>query len=127
MEQPTIIDHKKMAEHFYENLKFPNCIGAIDGKHIRIKCPQQSGSLYFNYKHFFSIVLQGVSDACHRFICIEVGVLGKQCDGGIYESSNLCTLIESNNFNIPEPMFLPNTTVKAPFVMVGNEAYPLKT
>lgn len=45
---PKEIDWKKHAQNFFEKWNFPNAIGAIDGKHIRIQCPSNSGSLYFN-------------------------------------------------------------------------------
>lgn len=50
---PRQIDLKKKAEEFCYKWNFPNCILGIDGKHIRIWCPQNSRSLYYNYKDFF--------------------------------------------------------------------------
>jgi hypothetical protein len=52
--QLTEEEWKKKGEEFYSLWQFPNCIGAIDGKHIEIQAPHNSGSLFFNYKrHFF--------------------------------------------------------------------------
>lgn len=114
-----------IADDMYVKTNFPNCIGSIDGKHIRTKCPKNSGSDYFNYKNFYSIVLQAVANSDCKFIAIDVGCKGRQSDGGVFRSSKLYELLETNRLNVPQPRELPNSLVKAPFVLVGDEAYPL--
>jgi hypothetical protein len=113
------------SNEFYQRWNFPNCIGSIDGKHIRLKCPPNSGSMYYNYKQYYSIVLQALAGARYRFIAIDVGAYGKQSDGGIFRRSSLYQLLNGNNFNIPDDKELPLTDVKLPFVILGDEAYPL--
>jgi len=49
MPEPKQEDWLKIADTFLNVTNFPNCIGAIDGKHIRIVKPAHSGSLYYNY------------------------------------------------------------------------------
>jgi len=56
-------DWIRTANEFYERTNFPNCIGAVDGKHIRIRKPNESGSQFLNYEKFFSTVLMAVTDA----------------------------------------------------------------
>ncbi len=123
---PTEAMFSSIADQFFRKWKFPNCIGAIDGKHVRIKCPHHSRSFYFNYKNYFSIVLQGLVDADYKFISIEVGSYGKQSDGGIFSTSSLHLNIENGILHIPPPKNLPNTDITAPHVFVGDTAYPLK-
>lgn len=64
---PTKEIWESIASGFEENANFPHCIGAVDRKHCRIVCPADSGSTYFNYKDFFSIVLMAVADSKYRF------------------------------------------------------------
>lgn len=67
MPAPFERDFQRIADEFWNKWNFPNCSGAIDGKHIRIKAPGKSGSLFFNYKEFFSIVLLAIVDANYKF------------------------------------------------------------
>jgi hypothetical protein len=54
---------KEIAKEFQRIWNMPLCVGSIDGKHIRIIAPENYGSLYYNYKNYFSLVLLGVYDA----------------------------------------------------------------
>ncbi|KAK8761308.1 hypothetical protein V5799_027424 [Amblyomma americanum] len=54
---------EEVARGFKEKCNFPNCVGAVDGKHIQIQAPPHSGSLYYNYKGTYSIVLLAVADS----------------------------------------------------------------
>ncbi|CAH1993856.1 unnamed protein product [Acanthoscelides obtectus] len=126
MPYPTVERHLSIANDFFLKWNFPNCIGCIDGEHIRIRCPPNSGSMFWNYKHFYSIVLQAVSDANGRFLYIDVGSYGKQSDGGIFSASSLMYHLENASFNVPHKRKIPGTDVLAPLVLLGDEAYPLK-
>lgn len=79
---PTIETHKRCIDDFFGRWNFPNCCGAIDGKHVRIKCPDRAGSAYFNYKNFNSMVLLAIVNANYQFIAVDVGSYGREGDAG---------------------------------------------
>ena len=85
---------KSIAKEFTEKWHFNNW--AMDGKHVLINPPANSGSYYFNYKHSFSIV--------HLF----VSSTGRKATE---YSKPHCSTWYTNQF---------------PFVIVADDAFPLK-
>lgn len=79
---PTKDQFISIANSFSNKWNFPHVLGCLDGKHIRIRCPNRSGSLYYNYKDFFSIVLFALVDAKYKFIAVDIGRFGREGDSG---------------------------------------------
>jgi hypothetical protein len=104
---------------------FPHVVGFLDGKHIRIVSPADTGAMFFNYRKYFSVLLQGLVDANYKFIAVDTGGFGKQSDGGTFLASDLFSFIDGKKISFPEPDFLPHSNVTATYVMLGDEAYPL--
>lgn len=84
---PDRSDMEKISEQFKTKTSLPNCVGAMDGKHIRIQCPYNAGSQFYNYKNYHSIVLLATCDANCQFKFIDVGAYGSESDGGIFSRS----------------------------------------
>ena len=69
----TPIQWRPIAEGFMRRWNFPHTLVAIDGKHVAIKKPPRSGTLYYNYKGFFSVILLAMVDHDYKFIWCDVG------------------------------------------------------
>ena len=85
----SINDWKLIAENFEATHNYPHCIGAIDGKHVRMRAPPNYGTYFYNYKGHFSLVLMAIVDANYKFIAVDVGAYGSASDGGIFGYSSM--------------------------------------
>lgn len=50
----------KIADGFDRKCNFPNCLGALNGIHIKIQKPNKSGAKFKNFKKCDSIVLMAI-------------------------------------------------------------------
>lgn len=119
-------DWRQIAYDYYKKWNFPNCLGAMDGKHVAIESPINSGTEFYNYKGFFSIVLFAVVDANYNFIYANIGSQGRISDGGVFSETKFYDLLTEEQMQIPPDTILPNSENSAPFVFVGDDAFPLK-
>lgn len=92
-----------------------------------IRCPLKSGSNYYNYKQFYNIVLFALIGADYKFTYIDCGCNGRVSDGGVFANSTLFQTLESNTLHIPPGKPLPLRNTPVPFVIVGDEAFSLKS
>ena len=124
---PTTVEEWLSVAHNYgEEWNFGLCLGAIDGKHIMIRKPACSGSMYFNYKHFCSVILLAVCDAHYKFLFCDVGSQGRCSDAGVFAESDLNLALQDNIINIPKENKLPGTDIMFPYCFVADEAFPLR-
>ena len=98
----------------------------MDGNHILIKQPRNSGSCFFNYKGSFSIVFLALLDANYSFIYVDVGSNSRVSDGGVLKNSSLARAIGRNMLNLPPDRMIVEGMDSLPYVMVGDDAFPLR-
>lgn len=117
---------EEISQKFYKYANFPHCVGAIDGKHIRIIKPDNSASTYYNYKDFFSFVLMAVVDADYCFVFVDIGAPGSNADSTIFKNTTFWNALNSNSIKLPNEKILPGSTLPpVPYVFVADEAFGL--
>ncbi len=118
---------KKVAQSFQERWNMPHAIGALDGKHVRVKQPKDTGSKYFNYKQFFSLILMALVDSNYQFLWIDVGSPGGCSDAQIFGDCELRDALDEETLPLPDPEPLPGDTEDFPYFILGDDAFPLRS
>ncbi|WKY16282.1 hypothetical protein Q1695_001173 [Nippostrongylus brasiliensis] len=98
---PTASTWAKAVQEFRRQWDYPAAMGALDGKHIACVCPSNTGSAFFNYKGYFSIVLLALVDANYKCIIYDLGASGRSSDAGIFMNSAMKTFLEQHDGDFP--------------------------
>lgn len=102
---------ESIALIFEQRVNFPHCLGAVDGKHIRIINPL--GSMYHNYKCYASVVLMATADS-------------EYCDSHILKKCSLWTSILNNHLELPNEKYLKGrASPKVPYFFIVDEAFAI--
>uniref|UniRef100_G3MT55 DDE Tnp4 domain-containing protein n=1 Tax=Amblyomma maculatum TaxID=34609 RepID=G3MT55_AMBMU len=124
MKVPTGEDWCQIAEAFAEQWQFPNCVGAIGGRHVTIATPSRSSGGYLNHKNTSSVVLLAAVDSSCRYILVDVCTESRPLGSNIFEDSELGKAICSGALGVPTAASLPNTGgTLAPYVFVGDDTF----
>ena len=94
---------------------------------MAIISPPASGSLFYNYKGYYSLVLMALVDANYRFVYVDIGEYGSNSDSNVFQFSKFGQKFMNEKLNIPGNKRLPNYNDEGPMphVIAADEAFPL--
>ena len=113
----------KIVKQFYDCCNFPNAVGAVDGKHTTIQKPAGGRSFYYSCKH----TLLAVAGPNYECLFADVGANGRCSNGGIWGNSSIAKLLDDDKLVVSKLQKAPGSDRVAPFVLLGDDAFGLKT
>jgi len=103
-------------------------VGGVDGKHIGMQCPPNTGSDYFNFKNYFSVVLVAVADANYYFTATD-GSYGREGESYVCKKSNFWKRFNVRQLDLPGDKPLPSNDSRdgtpVPHVLLRDEDFGL--
>ncbi|XP_075751356.1 uncharacterized protein LOC142817738 isoform X1 [Rhipicephalus microplus] len=125
---PTAEDWLKIADNFEKSYQFPNCLGAVGGRHVTVVTPRQSGCGYMNHKGSFSVVLVAVVDSNCKYTFVDVYAKSREQQSDVFESSDLGQALLGGSLKHPLTAALPGAGGHmAPYIFAGEDACPLRS
>ena len=90
--------------------------------------PIISGSLYYNCKGFFSIVLIAICDYRYAFTFLDIGDYGLNNDSGVFSKSAIGKKLFNKEMNLLNPEFLKNSYAicQIPYYLVDDDVFSLQ-
>lgn len=72
-------------------------------------------------------MLLAICDYRYAFTVVDIGVTGRQSDGGTFSRSEMRKRFEEDRMGVPKSTSILNSDTVLPFVAVGDQAFPLTT
>ena len=118
---------KMKMQEMHDMWQFPFCWGAVDGLHIPIKCPPSGAEArkeYYNFKHFYLVVLMAMVDAKYRFVWGSCGYPGNTHNAIALQPTDFWANL--NDSNVIKNISAKVGKIKVPPSIVGDSAFSLK-
>jgi hypothetical protein len=87
-------------------------VGAVDGSHIPIVPPRLYTADYYNWKGFYSVLIQAVVSSNCLFWDFDIGWAGSMHDANLWARSDIGQYCEAGRLS--------------PYALVGDAAYPCR-
>ena len=118
---------KELEREFRIRWNAQHALGALDGKHVALKRPKNSGPLYHNYKGFCSIVMLALVDGQYKFRWVDVGMAGSCSDAQIFNTCHLKRKIDDGSIGFPDPAPITQGGPDVPCFILADDAFALNT
>lgn len=90
------------------------------------QAPALSGSRFWNYKHYFSMIALVLCDAKQKILVLDVGSSGRRGDGNVYHRSKFADKARRNKLNVPPPCKFNGVESKQAFERSPHMVCPFK-
>ena len=94
-------DWKQTEENFRTRSNVAQAVGLTDEKHVATKKTNKSGSEFYNYKGFLSLVLLALVDNEYRFLWVDVVSSGSSTDGQLFNCCKLKEKLKNATLGLP--------------------------
>jgi hypothetical protein len=113
----SIQEWNNIIHDFKEKWNFPNCLGAIDDKHITIQVQPT----------VVHCILIASCDANYFFTVVDIGAYGSLHDSRVFQDSVFGKTLKTNGLkHISSEKNIEGVEGKMPCVFVADEAFPLR-
>lgn len=116
----------QVATDFESIWHFPLCLGAIDVRHIPVRCGRKEKLIFYNSLKYASIMIVALCDAHGLFRFVKVGCVGRFSDEKAFTQSELRHLLSNCNNELPPDREIGEYRRLMPYVFVSDEALPLE-
>ncbi|XP_069821244.1 uncharacterized protein [Dendropsophus ebraccatus] len=113
-----------VSDGFLRSNHFPNCVGALAGKHVRVRQPMSSASPLVNRP--VHLALLAVADTSYRFVALELCMY--EGDPSLLRRSMIGRSLAAGSLHIPPDKSLPGSqSAPLPHVFAAGKTFPLSS